>query len=82
MDEPLVWKQAVHQEQQETLALPNKNIILDPTLPRDEKLKCRNCGRPEPAYFQPSEESMTLIYACRDPNCAKMGTLADFDPVP
>jgi hypothetical protein len=59
--------------------MPNHNIVLDPTLPRDKSLVCTNCGAREPVYFQPSEESMQLIYACRTPACGKMGKLADFD---
>eukprot|EP00461_Guttulinopsis_vulgaris_P004132 UN04133 len=76
--QPLVFKHTYIKTDIGTTAMPNKDIILDPTLPRDPNLRCPNCSRPEPCYFQPSEESMELIYVCRNKDCVKMGKLNAF----
>ena len=59
----------------------NKDIILDPTLPRKMDLCCPRCAAVGPVYYQPSEESMALAYVCRNTACIFSGELKDYRKV-
>lgn len=78
VSDPLVFKHKFVNVENVDSKMPNRNIVLDPTLPRDRTLECKHCGASAPVYFQPSEESMQLIYACRTQTCGHMGKLSDF----
>ena len=60
----------------------NKDLILDPALPRKMDLQCPKCHTDGPVYYQPSEESMSLSFVCKTTGCVFMGSLEEFKKVP
>lgn len=52
--------------------LRNKNLILDPTLPRMKGDVCPKCGTSEPVYYQPQDDNMTLAFMCTNRDCIHM----------
>ncbi|KAG5442181.1 hypothetical protein CRM22_011140 [Opisthorchis felineus] len=71
-DNPCVYINKLEQEVDE-LALIVPDVVHDPTLPRTEDHKCRNCGKQEAVFFQSqtlkAEENMRLYYVCTNLEC-------------
>lgn len=58
----------------------NRDITLDPTLPRTNKVECKDCGGREVVFFPASEEDMSLVFVCCNQDCIKHWTQEQFAP--
>ena len=49
--------------------LVHRDIALDPTLPRAKDVDCAKCHGNEAIFFNPSKESMDLLFVCVNSDC-------------
>lgn len=63
------------------IKVKNVKMIQDPTLPRDklDRNRCPVCDGLESVTYQPTLESMELMYVCTDPQCNHMWELTKGD---
>lgn len=64
---PMIYRNVIKKEAQNTLHTVPGAIIDDPTLPRSQNAPCDNCGHHEAVFFQSDNgqaDSLALIFVC------------------
>jgi len=49
--------------------LVNRELTMDPTLPRTREADCEKCHNNEAVYFCPNDENMELKFVCCNVDC-------------
>eukprot|EP00456_Euglypha_rotunda_P083367 TRINITY_DN8268_c0_g1_i1.p1 TRINITY_DN8268_c0_g1~~TRINITY_DN8268_c0_g1_i1.p1 ORF type:complete len:126 (-),score=11.16 TRINITY_DN8268_c0_g1_i1:220-570(-) len=72
-DWPAPYSRVYHNELKKSVVshfAVNKDIVLDPTLPRRSDAKCTKCGHKEAVFITPTDETMELLYVCANLECS------------